>query len=259
VIRTAILTINVISPFGLIALWPVEPAAGIALLLAAHAAVLYPTLSPNSQWWGPVVTRLATTEPHVWLTIDDGPDPDDTPSILDLLDSHEARATFFVKGSLASKHPELIREIVNRGHEIGNHSHTHPSASFWCLWPSRLAREIDTATEAISEAGGGRPARFRAPVGMKNFWVHPLLAKRGMRLIGWSDRGWDTVSRDPGRVTERLVRNLRPGAILLAHEGAAVTGHRGVDVLRELLPRISALGYRCVVPKEEQLLGRAAL
>jgi peptidoglycan-N-acetylglucosamine deacetylase len=250
--------INVIAPLGLIALWPIEPAAGLVLLLAAHAAALYPTLRPNSQWWGPVVTRFSTAERHVWLTIDDGPDPDDTPAILDLLDSHAAHATFFVKGALASKYPELIREIVNRGHEIGNHSHTHPSASFWCLGPSRLARELDTATAAISEAGGAEPVRFRAPVGMKNFWVHPLLEKRGMRLIGWSDRGWDTVSCDPGRVVERLVRNLRPGAILLAHEGAAVTGHRGVDVIHELLPRLSSLGYRCVIPDEEQFLGRAA-
>ncbi len=215
---------------------------------------LYPTLSPNSQWWGPVVTRFdSADEPEVWLTIDDGPDPEDTPKILDLLDQHEAKATFFVKGKLAEQNPELLRQVVARGHQIANHSHTHPSGTWWCSPPARIAREIDLASRAIQNAIDETPRRFRAPVGMKNWWVHPRLRARGMRLIGWSSRGWDTVARTPLLAAARVMHDATPGAIILVHEGKAVSKHQGFEVLEQLLPRLTQAGYRCVIPSDEQL------
>lgn len=214
---------------------------------------LYPTLVANSQWWGPVVTRFEPRTPHeVWLTIDDGPDPEDTPRILDLLDTHEARATFFVKGSLAEQYPELLREVTARGHEIGNHSHSHPSGTFWCLFPSAIEREIDLASHAIQNAIDRLPRRFRAPVGMKNFWVHPCLQRRGMQLIGWSARGWDTVARTPLLAATRIMRDVTPGSIILVHEGRAISAHRGYEVVDQLLPRLTQAGFRCIIPSDDQ-------
>ena len=238
----------------LIALWPTSPALGITAVFAAHMLALYPTLAANSQWWGPVVTRFDPSGSNeVWLTIDDGPDPEDTPRILDLLDEHEARATFFVKGSNAETHPDLLREIVARGHQIGNHSHTHPSGTWWCQLPSRIEREIDLACRAIQNAIDDTPRYFRAPVGMKNWWVHPRLRERGMRLIGWSSRGWDTVARTPLLAAARIMRDVEPGAIVLVHEGRAVSAHRGCEVLEQLLPRLSQDGFRCVIPEDSSL------
>src|SRR6266852_3559886 len=101
-----------------------RPWAGIGVLMLSHALLLVPTLMPNAQWLGPVVTHFASGANEVWLTIDDGP-TEDTPEILDLLDRCAVRATFFVKGSLAAAARERVRAIVDRGHTVGNHSQTH--------------------------------------------------------------------------------------------------------------------------------------
>ena len=91
--------------------------------------MLYPTLVANCQWWGPVITRFQTSAPEVWITIDDGPSPAHTIKLLDILDRFEARATFFVVGANAEKHPHLITEILTRGHALGNHTFMHPSTT----------------------------------------------------------------------------------------------------------------------------------
>ena len=193
---------------------------GIALLFFSpvigallFAPLMIATLSPNLEWLGPVVSRYKTDEREVWLTIDDGP-TDDTPAVLDLLDRYRVGATFFVKGILAASHPEWIAEIGARGHTIGNHSHTHPAAYFWCLPPRAIARQIDACNAAIP------PTKlFRAPVGHKNLFVHPALRKRGMTLIGFSARAFDAVERNPDVIASRIIRSLEPGAIVLLHQG----------------------------------------
>lgn len=245
---------NLLAPILLVVLWPTSPPVAMAVLFAAHMLALYPTLNANSQWWGHVVTRFEPARPmQAWLTIDDGPDPEDTPRILALLDQHEAKATFFVKGVLAEQHPDLLREIVSRGHEVGNHSHTHPGGTWWCLLPARIEREIDLASRAIQNAIDQKPRLFRAPVGMKNWWVHPRLRERGMRLIGWSSRGWDTVAKTPLIAAVRIMREVEPGVIILVHEGKALSQHRGFEVLEHLLPRLTQEGFRCVIPSDDQL------
>lgn len=185
----------------------------ILALSMVMAPIVFATLSPNVQWLGPVVSRFETDKREVWLTIDDGP-ADDTPALLDLLDRYGIRATFFVKGMLAEAHPERIREIAARGHTIGNHSYSHPSATFWCLPPRAIAAEIDRCNAVIPPT-----TLFRAPVGHKNPFVHPALRRRGMQLIGWSARAFDAVERDPDRIAARIVRSLQPGAIVLLHQG----------------------------------------
>src|SRR5438445_9025147 len=121
-----------LSPSVAIILWPRAPLTGIAIVAASHGLLLYPTLRPNVQWFGPVITRFEASSREVWLTIDDGP-TDDTPAILGLLAKTNIKATFFLKGALASLRPDLVRSILAGGHSIGNHSYTHPSATFWCL------------------------------------------------------------------------------------------------------------------------------
>src|SRR5215213_5769908 len=202
--RRLILGFAAAAPILLLLVWPWSPWAGVGILALSHALILYPTLRPNVQWLGPVITRFATNANEVWLTIDDGPTAD-TRAILDLLDAHGAKATFFVKGVLAEERPELLREIVSRGHSVANHSYSHPSGTFWCLPPGRIAAEIDGGRRAIGEVRW-----FRAPVGMKNPFVHPALARRGMRLIGWTARGFDAVASDPREILARILPHLRP-------------------------------------------------
>ncbi|HEX2120468.1 MAG TPA: polysaccharide deacetylase family protein [Thermoanaerobaculia bacterium] len=229
-------------------LWPWSPAAAIGLVVLSHALLLYPTLRPNVQWLGPVVTRFATERDEVWLTIDDGPTAE-TPAVLDLLDGYGAKATFFVKGVLARRHADVVREIVARGHSVANHSETHPSGTFWCLLPSRIAAEIDGCNGALAELTGRAPRWFRAPVGMKNPAVHPALAKRDMRLIGWTARGFDSVLTNAETVLARLLPHVQPGAILVMHEGR----EHSLRVLERLLAAVKERGYAFVIPDDGAL------
>jgi peptidoglycan/xylan/chitin deacetylase (PgdA/CDA1 family) len=206
--------------------WPV-----LVLVIVSHLLAVYATLVPNCQWLGPVITHFETREKELWLTIDDGPAAD-TPALLDLLDAHGVRATFFVRGN--------HDEVTPRGHTIANHSTTHPSATFWCLTPRAIAREID----------GGVPSRwFRAPVGMKNPFVHPALAERGMRLIGWTVRGFDATRGNCEAIAKRIVRGLEPGAIVVMHQGRAWS----VRCIERVLIEAQRLGYRFVIPDDAVL------
>ncbi|MBW3551597.1 MAG: polysaccharide deacetylase family protein, partial [Proteobacteria bacterium] len=143
---------------------------GVAVLLLSHGALVWATLWPRSRWLSPVLTRLPTEQRVVWLTIDDGPS-DDTAAMLDLLDAHGARATFFVVGARAAARPELVRAILAHGHGLGNHSATHPQAWFWALPPARMRAEVAQAQAVLSAISGQAPRWFRAVVGMANPFV----------------------------------------------------------------------------------------
>jgi peptidoglycan/xylan/chitin deacetylase (PgdA/CDA1 family) len=237
-----------LSPVMLVILWPHAPLAGLAVLALSHALLLYPTLSPNVQWLGPVVTRFAPHAKEVWLTIDDGPTAD-TPPLLDLLDARRARATFFVKGSLADEQPGLLRMIVARGHQVANHSQTHPGGTFWCLPPGAIAAQIDRCNDVLRAITGDASRLFRAPVGMKNPGVHPHLRKRGMQLIGWTVRGFDSIEPDPEKVAARILPRVEPGAIIVMHQGREHSLRCITRVVDELL----GLGYAFVIPDEGRL------
>ncbi|MFC0679516.1 polysaccharide deacetylase family protein [Lysobacter korlensis] len=225
--------------------WRLGAGWGVPLMVASHLPFWWGTLRPGSQLFSPVLTRLPIDERVVWLTIDDGPS-DDTPALLDLLDAHRARATFFLVGERAVARPELVREIAQRGHEIANHSYSHPQAWFWALGPVRMRREVDRAQQVLTQLGGTAPRRFRAVVGMANPFVSAPLKAHGLTRTGWTARGFDAVAADPAAVVARIERDLRPGAIVLLHEGAR--HERNVETLALLLQRLDALGYRAIVP-----------
>ncbi len=221
-------------------------------VLLPHALWLWATLVPSCSWWGPVFRRLPPAkEKEVWLTIDDGPDPRDTPLLLDLLDKHQAKATFFVIGEKAERHDGLIRDIARRGHELGNHTWFHPAGWFWFLGRGRTIIEIKKCSGIIRRLVPEAGLRwFRAPAGMRNSQTHPVLKESGLRLAGWSVRGRDGVSADKNAILRRLKRGIRPGAVILMHEGRADPGGERLapQVLGELLRWLDEHGYRCVLP-----------
>lgn len=221
--------------------------AAALLFFGSGFFVVYHLLAPGASGVCRVVTRFQASGREVWLTLDDGPDPDDTPQILDLLDRHGAKATFFVIGERAERHPELIREMVRRGHSVGHHTHTHPLALFWCATPRRVAAELDRAQAALARCDV-RPDYFRAPVGIKNLALPGALARRGLICVGWSIRSGDCIARTPGNVVRQVVRHLAPGAIILMHEGPSVPRPVRVVALAQVLDVLTQEGYHCVVP-----------
>jgi peptidoglycan-N-acetylglucosamine deacetylase len=259
-VRPAILAFVFLAPFLGFFLVRVHLAAALAPIFLSHALLLYGTLVPNCQWFGPVLRSFETSEPEVWLTIDDGPSPIHTVALLDLLARFQARATFFVIGKYVEQYPHLVTEILTRGHKIANHTYSHPSGSFWIAGPSRIAAEIGRCAELL-RAAPDRPARFfRAPAGLKNVFVHPELDRRGLALIGWTVRGLDTIRRDPAKVAERILRNIKPGAIVLLHEGqrAEKDPQFNLRCLELTLTGLAEKGYRCVLPEPEGLRQCAA-
>lgn len=222
---------------------------GLPAMLLSHLPFVWGTLWPRSRLFGPVLVRLPTDERCVWLTIDDGPS-DDTSALLDLLDAHGAKATFFLVGERAAARPGLVREIARRGHGIGNHSATHPSAWFWALGPRRMRDEIVRCQTILQDITGTAPRWFRAVVGMANPFVSAPLREQGLARVAWSARGFDAVAQDSAGVVARIERGLAPGAIVLLHEGAR--HGRNVETIALLLQRLDALGYRTVLPEELQ-------
>jgi peptidoglycan/xylan/chitin deacetylase (PgdA/CDA1 family) len=250
------LAAGIATPLAAPFLWPLSPAVALGAMAISHAPLLYGTLRANAGLFGPVATRFAPAGKEIWLTIDDGPHREDTPRLLDLLDAAAARATFFVRGDRARDHPGLISEIRNRGHQLGNHSLNHPQATFWCITPQRATVEIAGCNEILRNLTGEQPRLFRAPVGMANPFVHQAAAQLGLRMVGWSARGYDGVAgAEPKDVVRRIGKNLDPGAIVLLHEGRAGRNGEAVNVqgLELLLDEIRQRDLRCVIPSNGQL------
>lgn len=226
--------------------------AAVWSFFASDVLVLHALFAPAGQGLCRVHTRFATSRREVWLTIDDGPDEHDTPRLLDLLDRHGARATFFVVGERAARHPQLIAEIIRRGHDIGHHTHTHPAGTFWCASPGRLAAELDAPLATLARAGV-RPLWFRAPVGIKHLLLGRALAARDLTYVGWSIRSGDCRLRAPDQLPEKVVPHVQPGAIILVHEGPSVAGAVRVAGIARLLKELARRDYACVIPRAEQL------
>lgn len=237
--------------------FPSTAAGAVLVFISPELWLLHHLLAPNAGALGPVRRSFTTSHREVWLTIDDGPDPATTPRVLDLLDAHGARATFFVIGERAARYPDLVRAIVRRGHAVANHTHTHPLVWFWFTGPRRTAQEIDTCAAALRTAGIEPAPWFRPPAGIKNVFLFRLLAARGLTLIGWTARGRETTSRTVAGPLARLKRGVRPGAILLTHEASAADSVR-LPVLAELLAHLRAEGFACVLPPPSVLLPAAS-
>jgi len=212
----------------------------LGAVAADHLVLATVGLWPRSTLLGSNWTRLpqaAASTGCVAITIDDGPDPDITPRVLAVLEEHNAKATFFCIGRQVQRYAELAREIVSRGHAVENHSQRHLH-NFSLMGPRGLADEIGRAQESITGVTGIRPLFFRAPAGLRNPFLDPVLARLDLQLASWTRRGFDTVRRDAASVLDKLTRNLGGGDILLLHDGHAARNRSGQPIVLEVLPRL---------------------
>ena len=223
----------------------------LGAIVANHAFLTALGMWPRSVLLGPNITRLpaaAVARREVCLTFDDGPDPHLTPAVLDILDAHLARATFFCIAESAQRHPQLVREIVRRGHAVENHSRSH-RATFAFHGLAGIRHEIATAQEAIQSIAGRPPRFFRPPAGIRNPLLDPVLHETGLRLATWTRRGYDTLDPDARRVAARLVGALAAGDILVLHDGHCARGRSGRPVALEALEIVlAAIGAHGLSP-----------
>ncbi len=195
---------------------------------------------PRGRLLGPNLSRLpadAANAGKVALTFDDGPDPEVTPRVLDLLDDRGVHATFFFIGRRVEQYPEIVAETVRRGHRLENHTFHHANSFAWG-GPWTLIREIERAQDILERVCDRRPAWFRAPAGMRNPWLDWALNRCRVSLVSWTRRGFDTVDRRPERVAGRLLKGLAAGDVLLLHDGNVVRRHNGEPVVLDVLSRV---------------------
>lgn len=219
-------------------LWP----EALGLLAANHAVLTTAGLLPRSTLLGPNLTRLpaaAAARGEISLTIDDGPNPEVTPRVLDILDAAGAHASFFCIGTEARRHPALVREIIARGHGIENHS-MHHLKRFAALGPRRMAAEVAAAQDCLADLAGRAPAFFRPTAGLRSPFLDPILSRQNLKLAAWTRRAYDTRRGNPELVHGVLARNLAAGDILLLHDGNAALSPAGIPVILEVLPRLLA-------------------
>jgi peptidoglycan/xylan/chitin deacetylase (PgdA/CDA1 family) len=233
--------IQILAALGMFAaLWfGVAPGSWwVAGLIAfsAFSLMVWGVFDVNSSLWAPTLWRVPGVN-AVALTFDDGPDPDFTPRVLEILARKNVTATFFVVGERACVNEHLLREIDRQGHLIGNHSFSH-ALNINFAFHKRLTREINHCNEVIEAAIGKRPRFYRAPNGFKNPAVGDVLAKLGMSCVGWQVRGFDAVRSNADAIANRLVRKARAGGILLLHDGSCFQGTQDRSATLEALPVI---------------------
>jgi peptidoglycan/xylan/chitin deacetylase (PgdA/CDA1 family) len=168
------------------------------------------------------------------------------------------RATFFCIGEQVQRYPDLAREIVARGHALENHSQVHVH-TFSLTFPAALTREIAAAQHTFEAVSGERPMFFRAPAGLRNLFLEPVLRKLDLRLAAWTRRGYDTRERNPQVVTQRLLDGLAARDILLLHDGNAAQTADGQPLIVAVLPRLidaaRQQGLRFVTLREARVEG----
>jgi len=212
----------------------------LLLFIFNHLLIAAVGLWPRSHWLGSNWTQLpitAANRDEIALTIDDGPDPLVTTQVLDILELYQVKATFFCIGKNVMQYPELSREIVRRGHMIENHSQQHRHY-FSLLGLNGFAREIEAAQKTLFDVTGIRPKFFRAPAGLRNPFLEPVLNRLDLKLVSWTVRGFDTQTRSAEKVIKKLLTGLRPGAILLLHDGNAATTKSNIPIILAVLPTL---------------------
>lgn len=181
------------------------------------------------------------------LTFDDGPHPGYTPRILEILDEYGIKATFFTVGINAHYYPDTLRMVAERGHEIGNHTYSHPRVS--CMAQSKLKQEIELCEETIYEITDCRTKLFRPPEGMIDSETLSVLQDLDYRVILWDIDTRDWAHTPPREIAEKVINKVSSGDIILMHDYIGVNSPT-CEAMRIFIPVLIQKGYKFVVVSE---------
>jgi peptidoglycan/xylan/chitin deacetylase (PgdA/CDA1 family) len=223
----------------------------IAVLTATTLVIVYLLFHPRNQWLVANRSRVDGTR-CVALTFDDGPDPIDTPKLLDLLREKDVKATFFVIGKRADQYPEIVRRAWKEGHLIANHTWSHYSL-FCFLLPRRLRAEIERCTESIRRSSCSAPRFFRSPVGLRHPLLAPYLENAGLEYVSWSIRTRDTFTADSSVIARRILNKAASGDIILLHDSLPGGTSAMLEALPQVIDDLRQRGFEFVLagPRED--------
>lgn len=170
-----------------------------------------------------------TSQKVLALTFDDGPHPEITPQILDLLKKYNAKATFFCIGQHAEKNPKILKRILEEGHEVGSHSYSHKN-TFPLFGESQIKDELQKTDLVLKQEN----KLFRPPFGVTNPTIAKVIKETGHQVIGWNVRSFDTVTKDPQTIAKRVLKKIKPGSIILMHD----TQPQTLEALKIMLPKL---------------------
>uniref|UniRef100_A0AAU2UXT1 Polysaccharide deacetylase family protein n=1 Tax=Streptomyces sp. NBC_00003 TaxID=2903608 RepID=A0AAU2UXT1_9ACTN len=193
----------------------------------------------------PILSMPELGEHAMVLTFDDGPDPRYTPGILKTLREHDVRAMFFLCGEMATDNRDLLREMRDDGHVVGNHTWTHPQLNKTA--PALIRSEIGRTSEVIEQTLGEPPQWFRAPYGAWNRNVFEIQAEMGMEPLAWTVDSLDWTTPGTATIIRRILDGAAPGVVVLSHD-AGGDRSQSVAALRTYLPELLARGYELKVP-----------
>ena len=174
----------------------------------------------------------------VVLTFDDGPHPTETLKVLEVLDEHNIKALFFLIGKNVSAHPEIAKEIIKRGHQVGIHSQNH-EWNFGFLIGNRLQNELQDCQIEIEKATGIKTNLFRPPFGVTNPNVAGAVKKLEMQTIGWNVRTYDTAAKDSSTIINRVAKNVNSNSIILLHDRMELT----TQTLPQIIEKVNGMGF----------------
>ena len=228
-----------------------ELAITAATGLAAASFAGYHAMAPTSQLYGSALTRGANPR-QLALTYDDGPNDPHTLRLLDVLAKHDVRATFFLVGRYVQQRPQIVRDLVQAGHVLGNHTFTHPNLIFCSELQTRI--QLSECSRAIEDATGQSPKLFRPPFGGRRPSTLRIVRELGMEPVMWSVMGWDWEEKPASYIEGKVSSQIKGGDILLLHDG----GHRQMGADRSqaviatdnLITRYKAEGYSFVTVPE---------
>lgn len=224
--------------------------AGAALLGATAAG--YETFSSTGQWYGRAFSGLPAGSRQLALTFDDGPNDPHTLHLLDVLAKHQVPATFFVIGRYVRRRPDILAEIANRGHVIGNHTFTHPLLTVESS--VRVEQEITDCRTAITQAVGTHSNLFRPPWGGRRPGTFQLIRRLGLEPVLWNSIGYDWKTLSPEAIERKVLATIQGGNVILLHDGGHLAlgadRSRTVAAVGDLIPRLKSQGYQFATVSE---------
>lgn len=221
-------------------------------MAAGLSAAGWASMAPRSQWYGKAFSGVGRGSRQIALTYDDGPNDPHTLRLLEVLEKHGVKATFFMIGRFVRERPEIARAVAQAGHVIGNHTFSHPNLIFTAAGETR--RQLEECEQALKEVVGEHSRLFRPPFGARRPGTLREARRQGLETVMWSVTGYDWNPKSVEKIEGHVTRQVRGGDVILLHDG----GHLGmgadrsftVTVTDRVIGRYKSEGFKFVTVEE---------